>query len=1099
MTTVTFDPSVGGNGLQVSDQAGEVNTLVLGGHRQFFVPALQQTVAVAGSAVASASSATSSANTASTKASEASASALSASQSAANAAASELAADADAASALASKQASEVSASAALASEQSAALSASAALASEQLASTKATEASASALAASQSESAASASELAAAASASAASTSENSAGLSATAASASELAAAASASEADLSASAALASEQLATTKASEAATSASQAELSATTATNSADVAVLAANAAQGYSQAAEQFSLLATASANYKGLWSVSESYLVGDTVGYEGKIFVSNTTNTARQPDLYPSDWFSIKYGDDLIRTPNPIFPLSGDVVTVLPPTLEATGYAPLYSVDSRLYRRFEVTLSSDTEFSSPVFTADVMEDTVSLPEGIVTLGGSYLWRCKDVSSVGESRWVTQDFAVANSAVNVPTITVAGTPSVIPENPVITKTTFSTNPPGQDTLLSVDWEVRLASNNALVWSSYENAVDVESIQVPSGVLLEGTNYKFRARDRGTVLGVGGWGSITGQTKSSFFDVGVDIDGLSFITTIQQEWNPASVYSVGQTAIFRFSNMRFVEYRSLTNNNSNNNPTTSPVHWEVVFDNNKDTAGYFGVVSSDRLVVDKGEWKSTTTYSIGDMVVIKSTATPLTQNDLVPYVSLTNSNVGNDPTSSSSHWEQRGGLPTPRSLADSIGLSGASATVFPHSPTSPQGWLKFVHKGKIKYIAKQRAAWMMSWDDIAKAEAVYGNRTVRVGNRLYRVSLLSGAEADPSTLSTSLPLMSDNKGAGSEWNELIYRVHERIPSSSDTYGGGVQVGGNWESFTDTDLSLNGGTATWCRESLISDQSRRVVRGSSGIESMSYRTSSQVGDTSTTQHVWRPCLTLVSEDEISTHLYKSDNTGTGPSLASLQYDPITDTGYYGEVSSASLYTGSQISTAVGLTSGTLQNDTEGWLKFYWHGQVVFVAKRTYRYGLSWDSINAANVVYGVNLGAAGKKTIVKDTYAFDVKLLMGASKDPGDTGSSGTGRQWNELMYRVTAGTESGEVGTNWATFSYAQVNADSGNGGNTWVRETSQATPANRFSRGGSGGISGTGSSLSTSTSTTLGWRPCLSLVR
>ena len=1074
MTTVTFDPAVGGNGLQVSDQAGEVNTLVLGGHRQFFVPALQQTVAVAGSAVASASSATSSANTASTKASEASASALSASQSAANAAASELAADADAASALDSKEASEVSASAALASEQ--------------LATTKASEAAASALAASQSESAASASELAAAGSASAASASENSAGLSATAASASELAAAGSASEATLSASAALASEQLVTTKASEAATSAAQAELSATTATSSADVAVLAANAAQGYSQAAEQFSLLATASANYKGLWSVSESYLVGDTVGYEGKIFVSNTANTARQPDLYPLDWFSIKYGDDLIRTPNPISPLSGDVVTVLPPALEATGYAPLYSVDSRLYRRFEVALSSDTGFSSPVFTTDVTEDTVSLPEGIVTPGGSYLWRCKDVSSVGESRWVTQDFAVANSAVNVPTLTVTGTPSVIPENPVITKTAFSTNPPGQDALLSVDWEVRLASNNVLVWSSYENTADVESIQVPTGVLLEGTSYKFRARDRGTVLGVGGWGSTTGQTKSSFFDVGVDIDGLSFITTTQQEWNPASVYSVGQTAIFRFSNMRFVEYRSLTNNNSNNNPTTSPVHWEVVFDNNKDTAGYFGVVTADRLVADKGEWKNTITYSVGDMVVVKTVPTPLTQNDLVPYVSLTNSNVGNDPTASPAHWEQRGGLPTPVSLAENIGLSGVSALI-----TSTQEWMKFVHKGKIKYIAKKNFAFSISWDDIAKAEAVYGNRTIRVGNKLFRVSLLTGAEADPSTWKIS-SVGADNKGAGSEWNELIYRVHESVPTGSGTtYDGGVQIGGNWESFSNTELEI--GVSSWCRESLASNQSDRIIRGSPSVSTITSLASS---DTASSRR-WRPCLTLVSEDEIGSSLYKSNDTGPGPSLVSLQYDPITDTGYYGEVSDAQFYTGTQVSTACAVTSGTLHNDTGGWLKFYWHGQVLFVAKRTFRHSLAWDQINAANAVYGVNLGSTGKKTITHSgsSTSYDVKLMKGAVKDPSP--ASGGGRQWNELLYRVCAGTETGEIGGNWATFNPStDLGISSGDGSYTWCQEVYQPNTASRIVRGGAS-LSSFSYNTSPINGTAYGWRPCLALSR
>lgn len=54
MATVVFSNAVGGNGLQVSDQVGEINSLTLGGHRQFFVPALQQTVSVAGFVVSQA-------------------------------------------------------------------------------------------------------------------------------------------------------------------------------------------------------------------------------------------------------------------------------------------------------------------------------------------------------------------------------------------------------------------------------------------------------------------------------------------------------------------------------------------------------------------------------------------------------------------------------------------------------------------------------------------------------------------------------------------------------------------------------------------------------------------------------------------------------------------------------------------------------------------------------------------------------------------------------------------------------------------------------------------------------------------------------------
>ena len=148
---------------------------------------------------------------------------------------------------------------------------------------------------------------------------------------------------------------------------------------------------------------------------------------------------------------------------------------------------------------------------------------------------------------------------------------------------------------------------------------------------------------------------------------------------------------------------------------------------------------------------------------------------------------------------------------------------------------------------GWLKFVHNGKIKYIAKKPFMHTVSWNDIAKAEAVYGNRTVRIGSRLFRVSLLTGAEADPSSWTTA-STASDNKGAGSEWNELIYRVHNTVPTDgSATNQGGKQVGLNWWNFTDADMvmtsSAGNGSYTWCKETLSYNTAVRVRRGGASL----------------------------------------------------------------------------------------------------------------------------------------------------------------------------------------------------------------------------------------------------------------
>ena len=131
-----------------------------------------------------------------------------------------------------------------------------------------------------------------------------------------------------------------------------------------------------------------------------------------------------------------------------------------------------------------------------------------------------------------------------------------------------------------------------------------------------------------------------------SITEQ----YFDVGVDIDGLSSLVTIQTEWDAGTTYATGANVIIRYDDTRFVEYKSLTSGNLGNNPASSPAHWEQIYDNNLTTSGYFGEVLGSKCVVDKGEWNSTTTYAIGDMVVVANNVPPLTQADLTAYVAKT-----------------------------------------------------------------------------------------------------------------------------------------------------------------------------------------------------------------------------------------------------------------------------------------------------------------------------------------------------------------------------------------------------------------------------------------------------------------
>ena len=864
------------------------------------------------------------------------------------------------------------------------------------------------------------------------------------------------------------------------------------------SANSAATSANLAEGYKNLSEQFAAAAQSVANYLGDWSADRTYSKGQSVTYGSYIYVSKIDSNLNQiPNVVTTAWFEIKTEADLFRQPVAISPVTGTSGALPNLTLDATGFAALYSVDTRIHRRFEVALLSDASFSSPVFTAEVDADSVAVTPNL-GLNTAYHWRCKDMATTGESAWMlANSFVTGDISINTPVVSVSGAPNDVPESPTIGTSAFATIPAGEDTHLSTDWEVRKSSDNTLVWSSYNNTTDKLSITVPSGVLEVSTSYKFRARHNGNNFGSSAYAEVVATTVSSFLDVAGDVDNLTSLVTIQQEWNPANTYAAGNIVIIRYGDTRFVEYKSLTSGNINNNPVSSPTHWEQVYDNNLTTSGYFGEVLGSACVVDKGEWNSTTTYSIGDMVVVKNIPTPLTQSDLTAYVALTGSNLNKNPSTNPGDWVQRNGLPTGTFLAQTLGIGNTAPEVLINNDS---GWLKFVHQGKIKYVAKKPFMHTVSWNDIAKAEAVYGNRTVRIGSRLFRVSLLSGAEADPSSWTTS-STATDNKGAGSEWNELIYRVHTDVPTDGATIGhGGKQVGANWWNFSNTGIVVGtgNGCVTWCKETLSYNTALRVLRGDVRLSNFYNLTSSGT----TTDLGWRPCLTLISEEEITSPtstLYKAEATGVGPSAASLQYDPITDTGYYGEVSGAQFYTGTQISTACAVTSGTLQNDTGGWLKFYWHGQVLFIAKRTFRYALSWDQINAANAVYGVNLGSAGKKTIIHSgsSTSYDVKLMKGAVKDPSP--DSGGGRQWNELLYRVCAGTETGEIGNNWATFSAStDLGINSDNGSYTWCQEVYQPSTASRVLRG-YGPLSRFVNVPSSNTIADAGWRPCLALVR
>lgn len=190
----------------------------------------------------------------------------------------------------------------------------------------------------------------------------------------------------------------------------------------------------------------------------------------------------------------------------------------------------------------------------------------------------------------------------------------------------------------------------------------------------------------------------------------------------------------------------------------------------------------------------------------------------------------------------------------------LMTYEALADEVGLSAGSLQ---NNDTST--WLKFSLDGQVLFVAKRFARAGVSWDDLDQRGVVFASQDTRVtiGDFTYRVRLIKGANSDPTEAGDDGEWNGDDIDLthGSEWNRLMYKVHEYVPGS--------QEGDNWAEYTDAELEVGQGWSTVCQETKGDDTDRCVYRGRDAIHDMSgYLKSSD-----RRSERWRPVLELIEE----------------------------------------------------------------------------------------------------------------------------------------------------------------------------------------------------------------------------------
>lgn len=249
---------------------------------------------------------------------------------------------------------------------------------------------------------------------------------------------------------------------------------------------------------------------------------------------------------------------------------------------------------------------------------------------------------------------------------------------------------------------------------------------------------------------------------------------------------------------------------------------------------------------------------------------------------------------------------------------------------------------------------------------------------------------------------------------------------------------------------------------------------------------------------------------------VTVDSANRISATPQAYDDLTGSPGNKSLISGTMEE-GFFGEVSSSELITGDALASQVGISQGTSQHSTAGWLKFAWKGNVQFVAKKPIRNSISWDAINIAKCVYG----DSGDKTIEIGGLTYKVRLLraLEPSNDPKTVASANDGvinhySEWNRLMCQIheqainkswdyPANVES-DIGIlehslgngNQGMYNDADLVVKGEDGRYSWCQEMSTSTSV-RLGRG-SGGVSYSCGIASSSTYSRGGWRPCLELV-
>lgn len=273
------------------------------------------------------------------------------------------------------------------------------------------------------------------------------------------------------------------------------------------------------------------------------------------------------------------------------------------------------------------------------------------------------------------------------------------------------------------------------------------------------------------------------------------------------------------------------------------------------------------------------------------------------------------------------------------------TPGAFCTKVGLTQGNLI------NSTSDWVKMSYRSKVIFYSKQCIRNTISWSDLAALGIHDGSKIVRILGHDYRCRIMKASTVDPYTDGN---ISNPTQMQGTEYSDTILRMCSTVTSVD----GGSKLG----SFTEAELGLMTGLDVITNTSSGGTGAKMAIGGSGSITKVTSPNNGTVG------FGYRAVLELIEPFPTVA------DSGPGPS-ALINYEPEDKAGYFGQVSFDDFFTIEQIE-AIALVplpgSPNNRDATNGWLKMYLNGKVIYLLRKTVRTTITWNDIYNAGFQYG-------------------------------------------------------------------------------------------------------------------------------